>query len=53
MVTPQKSNEFIPRIAIFKGNYLLQTIILGIQPLVFGSVLLAAKRHDDSTGWFL
>ena len=28
----------IPKIAIFKGSYLFQTIILGIQPLVFGSV---------------
>ena len=28
--TPQKSNELIPKIAIFKGSYLFQTIILGI-----------------------
>ena len=36
--TPQKSNELIPKIAMFKGSYLLQTIILGIQPLVFSGV---------------
>ena len=31
MVTPQKSNMSIPKIAIFfKGSYLSQTIILGI-----------------------
>ena len=28
--TPQKSNELIPNIAMFKGSYLFQTIILGI-----------------------
>ena len=35
-VTLQKSNELIPRIAIFKGSYLFQTIILGPSMLVFG-----------------
>ena len=29
-LTPQKSNELIPKIAIFKGSYLFQSIILGI-----------------------
>ena len=39
--TPQKSNELIPTIAMFKGSrYLFQPIILGIQPLVFGGVML-------------
>ena len=36
--TPQKSDELIPKMSIFKQRYLFQTIILGIQPLVFGSV---------------
>ena len=38
-ITPQKSNELIPKIAIVKGSYLFQTIILGIQLLVFGGVV--------------
>ena len=41
--TPQKSNELIPKIAMFKGSYFFQTIILGIQPLVFESVDSANK----------
>ena len=40
MFTPQKSNELIPIIAIFKGSdcTLSKAHHLGIQPLVFGSV---------------
>ena len=29
-ILPQKSNELIPKIAMFKGSYLFQPIILGI-----------------------
>ena len=35
--TPQKSNIDTKK-GIFKGSYLFQTIILGIQPLVFRGV---------------
>ena len=34
---------------MFKGGYLFQTIILGIQPLVFGSVVLG--REQTSLGY--
>ncbi len=34
-----KSNELIPNIAMFKGSYLFQTIILGPSMIVFGSVV--------------
>ena len=36
--TLQKSK--IPKIVIFEGSYLFQTIILGSQPLVFGGVVI-------------
>ena len=36
--TTRKSNELIPKMVILKRSDLFQTIILGIQPLVFGSV---------------
>ena len=41
--TPQKSNELVPKIAMFKGIYLFQPISLGIQPLVFGGVNFGDK----------
>ena len=36
---PQKSNMSIPKIAMFKGSYLFQTIILGPSMLVFWDFL--------------
>ena len=56
--TPQKSNELIPKIAIFKGSYLFQTSILGIQPLIFRSAvefcffLKMVKGENPSLGSF-
>ena len=43
-VTPQKSNIDIKN-CYLKGSYLFQTIILGIQPLVFGSVYPTKSQH--------
>ena len=38
MYTPQKSNELIPKIVIFKGSYLFQVPSFWVSMLVLGSV---------------
>ena len=56
--TPQKSNIDTQNCHVCQGSYLFQTIILGIQPLVFGSVCVWGgnffqRKPGCNTPWYV
>ncbi len=44
---PKKSNELIPKIAVVKGSYLFQTIVLGIYVSFWGCIFSNGMQHDN------